>query len=72
MEEKDGIPSSVALAFRRIGIDLSEFVFDAAVADLESLDFAEPAFAFRLDDAGFEIVADLFEPGALCGVRSQE
>jgi hypothetical protein len=54
------------------GVDLGELVFDAAVADLESLDFAEPAFAFRLDDAGFEIAADLFQPGALCGVRSQE
>jgi hypothetical protein len=39
---------------------------------LESLDFAEPAFAFRFDDAGFEVVADLFESGALCGVWSQE
>ncbi|MBH0775033.1 hypothetical protein [Nocardia bovistercoris] len=24
--------------------------------------FAEPAFAFGLDDAGFEVVVDLFEP----------
>jgi phosphatidate phosphatase APP1 len=54
------------------GIDLGELVLDAAVADLESLDFAEPSFAFRLDDAGFEVVADLDESVTLCGVRSQE
>jgi len=44
---------------------LGKFVFDAAVADLESLDFAEPAFAFRLDDAGLKIVADLLQSGSL-------
>jgi hypothetical protein len=54
------------------GIDLSKFVFDTAVADLESFEFAEPAFAFGLDDAGFEVVAGLFESGALCGAWSQE
>jgi hypothetical protein len=48
---------------------LGEFVFDAGVADLESFDFAEPAFALGLDDARLEIVADLFEPAALRRVR---
>jgi hypothetical protein len=48
---------------------LGEFVFDAGVADLKSFDFAEPAFAFGLDDAGLQIVADLFESGALGRVR---
>lgn len=51
------------------GVDLGEFVFDSGVADLEAFDFAEPAFAFCFDDAGFQIVADLFESGALGRVR---
>jgi hypothetical protein len=54
------------------GFDLSEFVFGAAVADVESFDFAEPALLLGLDDAGFEVVADFFQPGALRRVRSQE
>jgi hypothetical protein len=49
---------------------LGEFVFDTCVADLKSFDFAEPAFAFGLDDAGLQIVADLFEPAALRWVRA--
>jgi hypothetical protein len=36
---------------------------------LKTFDFAEPAFAFGLDDASLEIVADLFEPAALRRVR---
>lgn len=35
-------------------------------------DLTQPAFAFGLDEAGFEDVADLFEPGALRRIRSQE
>jgi hypothetical protein len=50
-------------------VDLGDLVLDAAVADLKSLDFPEPAFPFRLDDAGFQVIADLFESGALCRVR---
>lgn len=41
-------------------------------ANLQTLDFAEPAFAFGFDDADFEVVVDLFEPGPLGGVRSKE
>ncbi|MFG3524002.1 hypothetical protein ACGF5S_27370 [Nocardia nova] len=32
------------------GVGLGELVFDAGVADLEALDFAEPAFASGFDD----------------------
>jgi len=32
-------------------VDLGEFVFDSGEADLESLDFAEPAMKFGLVDA---------------------
>jgi hypothetical protein len=45
---------------------LGEFVLDAGEADLEAFDSAEPAFAFRLDDASFEVVADLDQSGSLC------
>jgi hypothetical protein len=51
------------------GVNLSQLVFDAAVADLESLDLTEPAFSFRLDDSVLEVVVDLFQPGALRRVR---
>lgn len=54
------------------GVDLGELVFDSCLADLEALDFAEPAFAFGFDDAGFKVVVDLLEPGPLGGVRSEE
>jgi hypothetical protein len=48
---------------------LGEFVLDAGVADLETFDFAEPAFAFGLDDTSLQVVADLFESAALRRVR---
>jgi hypothetical protein len=51
---------------------LGKFVLHAGIADLEAFDFPEPAFAFGLDNAGLQIVADLFEPGALRRVRPQE
>nr|WP_252980205.1 transposase [Mycobacterium riyadhense] len=35
---------------------------------VESFDFAEPALVLRFGDAGFEVVSDLNEPGALVGV----
>ena len=70
IDPKGGIPSSVVADFRRIVASTwAEFVLDAGVADLKAFDFAEPAFAFGLDDAGLEIVADLFEPAALRRVR---
>jgi hypothetical protein len=36
-----------------------DFVVGAGQADLESLDFAEPSFAFGLGDPGDEVVADV-------------
>ncbi|WP_227998872.1 hypothetical protein [Nocardia australiensis] len=41
-------------------------------ADRGAPNYAEPAFAFGFDDAGFEVVVDLFEPGPLGGVRPEE
>jgi hypothetical protein len=32
--------------------------------NLESLDFAEPAFTFGLSDAGYQVVTDLDDPVA--------
>ena len=44
---------------------LDEFVLGAGEADSESFDFAEPAFAFGLGDAGLQVVADLYQPWPL-------
>ena len=49
-------------------VDLGEFVFGSGEADLESFDFAGPAFAFGFGDAGDEVVADLGDAGPLGGV----
>ncbi|MER7455064.1 hypothetical protein ABTW96_32785 [Nocardia beijingensis] len=51
------------------GVDPGQLVFDADVAHAESFDFAEPTFSSGLDDVGFEVVADLFQPSALSVVR---
>ena len=48
--------------------DLGEFVLGADEADLESVDFAEPAFAFGFGDSVGEVVPDLFETVVLGGV----
>lgn len=40
-------------------VQLGELVLGTSEADLESFDFAEPAFALGLGDAGNEVVADL-------------
>ena len=53
-------------------VDLGELVLGAGEADLESLDLAEPAFAFSLGDPVVQVVADLLEPGPLGGIRPQE
>jgi hypothetical protein len=54
------------------GVDLGELAVGAGEADLESFDFAEPAFAFCFSDASLEVAADLFQPWPLCGVWPQE
>ncbi|WBO68876.1 hypothetical protein [Streptomyces camelliae] len=43
-------------------VELVEFLLCSGEADLESFDFAEPALAPRLGDAGNEVVADVDEP----------
>ena len=43
----------------RAPVDLREFVLGAGEANLESLDFTEPAFPFGLGDAADKVVADL-------------
>jgi hypothetical protein len=48
-------------------VDLRELVVGAAEADLEPLDFAEPALALSLSDAGDEIIAD-FRDNAAAGL----
>src|SRR6266852_5837937 len=50
-------------------VDLGELVVGAGEADLESLGFAGPAFAFGLGDAGDQVVADLGDAGPLAGRR---
>ena len=55
----------------RAPVDLGEFVVGPGEADLESFDFAEPAFPFGFADAVGEIVSDLDQPVPLGGVRAQ-
>jgi hypothetical protein len=52
--------------------DLGEFLLGPGEADLQSLDLAEPAFAFGFGDPAGQVVADLQQPGSLGGVRPQE
>ncbi|MFF7644188.1 hypothetical protein ACFZCX_28580 [Streptomyces canus] len=52
--------------------DLRELVPRPAEADLQTLDFTEPALAFGLCDAGVQVVADLDQPRPLSWVRTQE
>ena len=51
----------------RAPVDLGKFVVGSGEADLESFDFAEPAFAFGFGDAGGEVVADLDQTGRWVG-----
>lgn len=52
--------------------ELAELLLGASQADLETFDFAEPAFRLGLGDAGDQVVADLGKPCPLGGVRSEE
>ena len=47
------------------GGELGEFVSGAGEADVEPVDFAEPAFGMGLGDAVEEVVADLIQSGSL-------
>jgi hypothetical protein len=53
-------------------VDLGEFGLGVGEADLESLDFAEPAFPLGLGDAGDQVVADVGQPCPLGRIRSKE
>ena len=53
-------------------IDLGELVLGAGEADLQAVDFAEPALASGFGDAVVQVGADLLEPGALGWVWPQE
>ena len=53
----------------RTPVDLGEFVVGSGEADLESFDFAEPAFTFGFGDAGDQVVADFGDALALGGIR---
>ncbi|MEU8251059.1 hypothetical protein [Nonomuraea sp. NPDC048916] len=53
-------------------IEPAELLLGASQADLESFNLAEPAFAFGLGNAGDEVVADLFDAGALDRVRPEK
>jgi hypothetical protein len=53
-------------------VDLGELVLGSGEADLEPFDLAEPAFALGFGDAVVQVGADLLQPAALGGVRSQE
>jgi hypothetical protein len=49
-------------------VDLGEFFLGSGEADVEALDFAEPALAVGFGDAGYQVVADLGDAGPLGGV----
>jgi len=51
---------------------LGEFLAGAGEADLEAVDLAEPALLAGFGDAGVQVVADLDQPWALCGVGAQQ
>ncbi|MEE1801904.1 hypothetical protein PUR57_24975 [Streptomyces sp. JV176] len=53
-------------------VKLGEFLLSSGEADLEPLDFAEPAFAFGLGDAGDRVVADVDKPCPLGRIRPEE
>lgn len=55
-----------------ISVDSGEFVFGSGEADLESFDFAEPAFAFGFGNAGNEVVSDLYLAVTLSWIRPEE
>ena len=53
-------------------VDLGELVVGAGEADLQSLDFAKPAFAFGFGDAVVQVAVDLFQPPSLRRVWPRE
>src|SRR6187455_129927 len=53
-------------------VHLGEFGVRAGEADLEALGLAVPAVGFGFGDAGEQVVADLFQPGAGGRIRAQQ
>src|SRR5215207_3601477 len=53
-------------------VELVEFLTGAVEADLQAVDFAEPAFSAGFGDAGVQGVANLDQPGALGGIGAQQ
>jgi hypothetical protein len=53
-------------------VELGEFLAGAGEADLQPVDLAEPALLAGFGDAGVQVVADLDQSRALCGVRPQQ
>jgi hypothetical protein len=53
-------------------VELVEFLAGSGEADLESVDFAQPAFASGFVDAGEQVVADLLDAVAAGGLWPQE
>ncbi|OLZ64280.1 hypothetical protein AV521_36345 [Streptomyces sp. IMTB 2501] len=58
-------------AVGRTPVELCELLLGTGKADLQSLDFAKPSFAFGLGDAGVKVVADLDEPHPLVRVGAE-
>jgi hypothetical protein len=52
------------------GGELGEFVWGGGEADVQPVDFAQPAFGVGFGDAVEEVVADLDQSGSLGRVRS--
>lgn len=50
------------------GVELGEFVAGCGEADVESVEFTEPAFMVGFGDAVEEVVMDLDQPGPVSGV----
>ena len=53
-------------------VHLGQFGVGAGEADLQALGLAVPAVGFGFGDAGDEVVADLFQPGAGGRIRAQQ
>ena len=52
------------------GVELGEFVAGGGQADVESVDFTEPALVMGFGDAVDEVVMNLDQPGPVSGVGS--
>ena len=62
---------SVRVATLGYAVELDQFVLGASETDLQTLNFTEPPFTFRLDDPGFEVVANLLQPRTLSWLRPE-